>query len=206
MIKPVIILGGGGHARVLAEAIRHMGGTVLGHCVPSSQTSSFDGSSFLSDEDVLRMNAEDIRLANGIGVKPKLTDPGTMMRRKAFDLFAAHGFVFPPVFGLASAVASDASVDAGAQIMSGAVVQPGAQIFRNAVVNSGAIIEHDCKVGAHSFISPGVTCCGSVEIGEGAFVGAGATILPGVVVGKGSIIGAGVVVRRSVTENEPFLG
>ena len=85
-------------------------------------------------------------------------------------------------------------------------VQAGTQIGENVVVNTGALIDHDCIIGRHCFISPGVNMCGTVSVGSAAFIGAGATILPGVEVPSGCVIGAGSVVTRSLAGKGIYVG
>ena len=78
---------------------------------------------------------------------------------------------------VSAAIASDATLGDGAQVMAGAVIQPAARIGRNVLVNTRAVVEHDCVVGDHAHVAPGAVLCGGVSIGESAHIGAGAVIL-----------------------------
>ena len=61
--------------------------------------------------------------------------------------------------------------------MAGAVLQPGVLVGRNTVINTSASIAHDCRVGQHCHIAPGVTLSGGVEVGDNVLIGAGATVI-----------------------------
>jgi UDP-perosamine 4-acetyltransferase len=74
------------------------------------------------------------------------------------------------------------------------------------VVNTGSIIEHDCVIGDHAFISPGVRMGGAVEVGEGAHIGIGATLIQNIRVGKNAVIGAGAVVLEDVPAGTVVVG
>ena len=67
------------------------------------------------------------------------------------------------------------------------------------MINTCASIDHDCVIGAHTFISPGVVLSGNVLVGESVFIGAGAAVLPGVI-GVNVVIGAGAVVIKSIPD------
>jgi acetyltransferase-like isoleucine patch superfamily enzyme len=74
------------------------------------------------------------------------------------------------------------------------------------VLYSGAIVEHDSRIGAHVYLSPGAVLSGGVTVEDGAFVGAGAAVIPGVRIGPGAIVAAGAVVIRDVAARVTVLG
>ena len=208
MNKPVIIIGAGGHARVLAEAVRHRGGTIMGLSVPAQDRNNrllTDVPIIGDDADVRRLDSGSFVLVNAIGVKPKAGDPGTTQRERIYREFSESGFSFAQVIGAGTVIASDVRIGSGAQILGGAIVQSGVEVGENAVITLGTSIDHDSIIGAHAFIGPGVTFCGAVKVGDGAFLGAGAVVLPGVRIGSRALGGAGVVVRRGVGDCEVLL-
>jgi sugar O-acyltransferase (sialic acid O-acetyltransferase NeuD family) len=205
--KPAfIVIGAGGHACVVAGMLQDLDAPVLGM---TDRDTSLIGTRpldipVLGDDGVLDgFGTERIRLANGIGVSPRIAgaispDAGTGARRRVFETLRAAGFRFPAIRHASAIIAGATEIGDGAQIMAGAVIQPRTQIGENAVVNSSASIDHDCIVGAHSFIAPGAVLCGTVRIGAGALIGAGAVILPGVTIGENAVIGAGTCIRRDI--------
>lgn len=195
MTEPsIIVLGTGGHARVVVDALRSAGATILGVVAPLTDAHSIPGLDHLGDDDaVVQFTPDSVLLANGVGsVAPPL------QRRALFELFKRRGYQFVTIRHPFSSVARDARLDEGAQIMAGAVVQTGADVGANVIINTRASIDHECRIGDHCHIAPGATLSGSVHIGIGVHVGTGATIIQGMQIGDGAMIGAGAVVVRNV--------
>ncbi|KJC36615.1 hypothetical protein UP09_28615 [Bradyrhizobium sp. LTSP885] len=197
----LIVLCAGGHARVVIEALLSRGirPTAVTDRDPARIGEAVGGIPITGpDEDILKMDANAVELANGLGNQASRSDSGLAGRRALFGRFAGLGYRFPVISHLSAVIASDAALGDGAQVMAGAVIQPAAWIGRNVLVNTRAVVEHDCLVGDHAHIAPGAILCGGVSVGEGAHIGAGAVVLGGVSVGAGSIVAAGAVVARNV--------
>jgi sugar O-acyltransferase (sialic acid O-acetyltransferase NeuD family) len=197
----LIVLCAGGHARVVIEALLSRGirPTAVTDRDAGRIGESLGGIRITgSDEDILKMDADSVELANGLGNRASRSDPGLAGRRALFGRFVALGYKFPVISHASAVIASDAVLDDGAQVMAGAVIQPAARIGRNVLVNTRAVVEHDCVVGDHAHVAPGAVLCGGVSVGEGAHIGAGAVVLGGINVGAGSVVAAGAVVARHV--------
>jgi len=198
-----ILLGGGGHARVLIDACRACGLIVDG--LLDDQVAADQGVSGVprlgSDDWLLSHSAASVELINGVGANP-LTGP----RNVLFDRWRMSGYHFLSVIHPGAMVSPDATLGEGIQVLARAVIQTGAVIGDNVVVNTGAIVEHDVRIDAHAFISPGAVVCGDATIGRGVFVGAGAVILPGIVIGGNAIVAAGATVIDAVPEGSLVTG
>lgn len=202
--RDFIVLGAGGHAKVVLDALLRLGARVRGLADTNSALcgQSILGHLVLGCDDIAKAAGPDaILLANGIGVARD-----TRARRAVYEEFRGLGFRFPAVVDPSAVVGGEVAMADGAQVLAGAVVQPGASLGENCIVNTLAGVDHDCSVGPHSHIAPGVTLCGAVRVGAGCLIGAGATILPGVAIGDGAIVGAGCTVRRTITPGVVFLG
>jgi UDP-perosamine 4-acetyltransferase len=190
MSRPVILLGNGGHAKVVLDALRSSGRDLAGWAGPGARE-TWLGLPCLGDDAAAWTQApERYALAFGFGDNAR--------RHRLFDRFARVGFAFPALCHAAAYRAPDTGCADGAQIMAGAVVQPGCRIGTVAIVNTGARVDHDCEVGAFAHIAPGATLCGGVKVGDGALVGAGATVVPGVRIGADAVVAAGAVVTADV--------
>ncbi|HXY99717.1 MAG TPA: acetyltransferase [Stellaceae bacterium] len=198
MSPPILVIGGGGHGRVVIEALLAAGEAVAGVIDPHPGVAALlpDGVPWLGGEEALSAyKPETYQLANGVG------GIGEPHRRDVFERLSAAGYGFVRVRHPAASVARAGVVlGEGAQIMAGAVIQPGVRIGANAIVNTRAAIDHDCRVGEHCHIAPGAVLCGDVTIGAGTHVGAGAVLIQGVAVGAFSIIGAGAIILRDVPD------
>ena len=192
----VLVIGAGGHAKVVIEALRSMNEQIIGatDADRSKHGSECQGVPVLGGDEVAHDHGPGaVLLANGIG--PGRTLEG---RRAVYRRFKESGYEFLTIVHPSATVAADAELGEGAQVMAGAVIQPTARIGRNAIINTGATVDHDCTIAEHAHIAPGATLCGAVTVADGAFVGAGATVIQGITIGADATIGAGVVVIGDV--------
>jgi UDP-perosamine 4-acetyltransferase len=202
MRKPVIVIGGGGHARVLISTILLEGRTVLGFTDPDEKNVKVMGVERLGDDgEILRYRVDEVCLVNGIGFL-KSASP----RKQIYERFRQQGYEFESVVHPSAVIAPDVEIADGVQIMAGAVVQCGSRLGANSIVNTRAGLDHDCEIGPHAHIAPGVTLSGEVHVGEGACIGTGASIIQGVVIGANSFVGAGAVVLQDVLPGATVMG
>ena len=202
MRKPVVILGGGGHASVLVSTLRLLGYSILGFTDPSPELSSLPGIEYLGDDEVLKDYTEDkIQCVIGLG-----STRDTSRRAKLFEVHQHEGFSFPMIIHPSASVAQEVELGTGLQTMAGAVIQTGAIIEENVIVNTSASIDHDCHISKHVHVAPGATLSGSVTVGEGTHIGAGAVVIQGIHIGTKAIVGAGAVVVKDVPSNSVVTG
>lgn len=202
MSLPVIVVGGGGHAKVVLDALLAIKRQILGFCDPDENGDRLAGVKRLGgDESILQFAAANVALANGIGMMPFRS-----LRREVHEKFSSKGYRFERIIHPSAVVGSDVALEDGVQVMAGVVIQPGTCVGKNSIINTSASIDHDCIIGAHVHIAPGATLCGHVQIGENAHVGCGATIIQNITVGNNSVIGAGAVVLRDVPPNSTVVG
>jgi sugar O-acyltransferase (sialic acid O-acetyltransferase NeuD family) len=202
--KSFVILGAGGHARVVLETLDSAGRKAAALIDPDRALwgAAVEGVRVAGGDDKLA-DYPPARYSAAIGVGAARD---TRRRRKVHEAAADAGYELPSVVAASAVVARSARLGAGAQVLTRAVVHPGTSIGAGAVVNTGAIVEHDCSVGDHAFVGPAATLCGGVRLGAGAFVGAGAIVLPGLKIGAGALVAAGAVVRADVPDGGRELG
>lgn len=204
MSEPVIVIGSGGHAKVVIEALQRAGRRVIGRTDSDPAQGGIDigGVPFLGDDAALTTrDPASLELANGIG------STGDAARRIAvFEAFRAQGFRFTRVIHPSAIIAADADIGEGAQIMAGAVIQPGCRIGANVIVNTGARIDHDCAIGEHAHVAPGAILCGAVMVGARSHIGAGAVVIQTVGIGEDCMVAAGAVVVDDVPAGSRVAG
>lgn len=71
----------------------------------------------------------------------------------------------------------------------------------NSIINSRASIDHDCCIGNHVHMAPGVTLSENVEVEDLTHIGTGVVVIQGIQIGRKSIIGAGVTITKNVPDN-----
>ena len=195
----MVLLGAGGHARVVHALVKSLGYDLLGVCDPelaSKGKHSWCDLPVLGGDTVIeKMNPGKICLANGVG-----QSVGSTARQKLFERMRSIGFRFPSLIHPTAWVADDAYVDEGAQVMAGVVIQPNCKIGVNSIVNTSSSVDHDCQIGDHVHVAPGVTLCGAVSVDTGAFVGSGATVIQQISIGRSALVGAGTTVVHDVPD------
>lgn len=192
----VVIIGGGGHAKVLAEVLMKLDINIIGYIdvsVTGLRVSDRNIKYLGNDDCIEQYNKNDVMLVNGIGSTRE-----TGLRRQIFKKYKTKGFKFYSIFHGSATISSDVSSGEGVQVMAGAIIQPGTKIGDNTIINTGASIDHDCIIGQNVHISPGVTLSGGVAIHDNVHVGVGTNIIQGITIGKGTTIGAGSLVIKDM--------
>lgn len=191
MAEPVIVLGAGGHARPVIEALRAMGHDVAG-LLDDDATAPVLGCPVLGG-----MAALAALRRKGIGAAVvAIGDNASRARLGA--LCRSRDFAMPAVIHPAALVSPSARLGEGAQVMARAVIGPEAAIGPLVLVNTGAIVEHECRLEEAAHLGPGAVLCGGVRIGARALVAAGAVVRPGVTVGQGALVAPGAAVAAEV--------
>lgn len=186
-MKPVVLIGGGGHARVVYDALVALGRSLLGVVDRDPAGVRVSGVDVLGDDAAaLALDPGTVELANGIG---GIGD--TAPRRQVFETFKARGFTFVTVIHPSAVVAAEVTLGEGCQIMAGVVLQTGVTVGANTIVNTRASVDHDSLIGAHCHVAPSATICGNVSVGESSHIGAGAVLV------QGARVGAGVLVKAT---------
>lgn len=198
----ILLIAGGGHALVVADAALACGVRVDGFYDDAADAALGRGEPSTAHLGPLDgLSARDVM---GRGWIICLGDLG--LRRRMIDrLYAAEGDARRVVHPRA-AVSVHAAVCAGVFVGPGAVVNARARVLDHAIVNSGAIVEHDCLIAENAHIGPGAVLGGGVSVGNDTLVGLGARVLPGLSVGHGCVIGAGAVVTRDVGDGAVVVG
>jgi sugar O-acyltransferase (sialic acid O-acetyltransferase NeuD family) len=193
----ILLLGAGGHAKVVLDAIL-AGGRTRADIDVVDDRPQLQGRDYLGGPILARAASTADLFHVGIGVG--------RVRELPFGELAAALHVPFTVLHPAAVISTFAVVGAGSFVAALAVVGPMARLGESVIVNHGAVVDHDCVVGAFTHIAPHATLGGAVQIGRRVMIGAGANVLPGVRVGDDSTIGAGAVVTRDVPSGATWVG
>jgi len=199
---PVIVIGGGGHAKVLISTLLLCGRAILGFVDLNPNLPPLLGAPHLGDDTaVLGHGPDSVQLVNGVG-----SVGCTRNHQNVYERFVQQHYFFAAVIHPSAIIAHEVQIENGVQVLAGAVVQAGCRLGANIIVNTGVRVDHDCIVDSHAHIAPGVTLCGAVHVGTGAHIGAGATVIQGIVVGAGCVVGAGSLVIRDIPPKAKVIG
>lgn len=200
MNKQVFILGAGGHAKVVIDALLEASIMVAGCIEPDLSNVGAEisrGIRVAGDEGVLlKLGPEQVYLVNGVG-----SIGTTDLRRRIFDRFKAAGFEFLQVLHPKAIISKEVTILEGSQIMAGAILQSGVFVGANTIVNSGSVVDHDCRIGDHCHVAPGATLSGRVLVGSNTHIGTGSSVIQDVRIGHNCLVGAGAVVTKDISDS-----
>lgn len=199
---PIIVLGAGGHARVVVAALRvlrtfHPLGVLDRTNLATGETVA--GAAIVGGfADLERFAAQGAAAALAIGDNRE--------RAVHFDRCRALGLALPAIVHPAAVVDTGAVVEDGALVCMGAIVGVQARIGRGAIVNTGAVIDHESVLDDFAHVGPGARIAGRVVIGSRAFVGIGACVIDRIAIGADATVGAGAAVIAPVAEAATVVG
>ena len=203
-MKRIIIIGAGGHAKVVAEILPLSGKhEIIGFLDSACVGKKIGGLPVLGGDELLPgLRADGVATAFvGVG--------GTgdnLPRMEIFERVSAMGFTFANAIHPSAIISDSVKIGQGIAVMACAVINSDAEIGDNVIINTGAIVEHDCKIKSHAHISPGAALCGGVHVGMGAHVGAGSVIRQGINIGERAVVGMGAVVVKDVKAQSVVAG
>jgi sugar O-acyltransferase (sialic acid O-acetyltransferase NeuD family) len=187
-VQPVILVGSGGHAKVVL-ATAQAAGIAVARVV---------------DDNPARHGHRLLGVPIEGPTADVLADPGALAvlaigdNRARQRLAAGARCTFATVVHPGAIVHPTVTVGGGTVVFAGVVVQPETRLGEHVIVNTGASIDHDCVIGDHAHIAPGVHLAGGVTVGEGSFLGVGTGVIPGIHIGSWATVGAGAAVVRDL--------
>jgi acetyltransferase EpsM len=205
----LILIGGGDHARVIAEAARSRpdlwrleGFTDQKPC--SSLARLLQIPYLGCDESLIARSDREGGCWVVLGIAGLRPSDLRSEIVKAFQ--GVRSLKWAKVLHSAAWISPTARIEEGAVVLAGAIVNSGAVVGSHSVVNSGSIIEHDVRIGPFAMISPGAVVGGGAVLETNSFIGLGARIRDHVSVGIGAMVGMGAVVVKDVPAGQTVVG
>ncbi len=200
-MKKLLVVGAGGHGKVVADAASLTGQWKTIAFVDSRYANLKEVINLpvIADEDSsfqLLNEYSDVIIA--IGDNLKRYELGEKYQRAGFNLVS--------VIHPSATISQHASIAPGIVILANAVVNPDARVGTCSIINTGAIVEHDCAIEKSVHISPHATLAGNVSVGEFSWIGMGANIIQDCQIGKHCICGAGSVVLNNISDHSTVVG
>ncbi|HOX24961.1 MAG TPA: NeuD/PglB/VioB family sugar acetyltransferase [Candidatus Krumholzibacteria bacterium] len=197
----LVVIGSGGHARVLVSiARRDRIGELIGY-VDRQDRGPWNDLPYLGDDAAIRRDLGGVDLLFGVGLVRNAAD-----RWRLYAEHRAAGARSVVLVSSRACVAAEARLDAGTVVLDLAAVNAGAVLGELCIVNTGAVVEHDCRLGRNVHVAPRATLCGEVVVGDHCLIGAGAVVLPAVKIASGITVGAGAVVVRDLDRPGAYAG
>ena len=203
LLPDIVVIGGGGHAKVLASVLKKAGWNLLGYS-DLDDRGPLLGSPYLGPDDMLtRLPVEHPGLCAAMGVG-KIDSSG---RRLALQRQAEEaGLVFPVVVSPYAVVNEEVTLGQGTTVFDGAIVNSGTSTGDCCILNTGCVVEHDCHLAHNVHVAPRAVVSGGVAIGADCMIGAGAMIIQGATICAGCLVGMGTVVISDLAVPGTYVG
>lgn len=193
----LVIIGAGGHGRVVADAALAQGRW--------SRVVATDGDPAKCSGELLP-GVTLLTMAQAEALDAEFHVAIGQAAARAREVEALRGRRLVTVLHPHACVSPFARLQPGVFVAAQAVVAPGALVGWATIVNHGAVVDHDCEVGDFTHVAPLAALGGAVRIGARVLVGAGARVLPGLAVADDVTIGAGAVVTLPITTRGVYAG
>ncbi len=200
-MKKLLILGAGGHAKVVKET--------------AIETGQFNSFYYLDDNLDLKKN--------NLNVVGKLKDlfqdkirknyssafiaiGNSNKRESLFNNLTKAGYNLPLLIHPTSWVSKSAKISNGSLVLANSTIQANVNIGSSVIINNNCSIDHDSIIKDASHICPGVNLAGNVQIGKRVWVGIGSSVIQNIKIGDDVYIGGGSLVTKSIPDSTKAYG
>jgi UDP-perosamine 4-acetyltransferase len=199
--KPVIIIGTGTEAKMMADVLAQCDIVVYGFLVPDKRKTEDEW----NDVPVLGAleNKEYHATLKNEKTDYAIASEAPEMRRALLKaLFDLTGRLPQTVVAPSATISPYAKIEAGNAVYPGAVVAPNSELGPLNIVGAGALIESEVRVAGFANIGWGAKIGRGAFVNEEAYIGAGAVVFPGVRIGKKAVVMPGAVVTEDLGDEQ----
>ena len=199
MKDKLLIIGAGGHGKVVADIARKM--------------NNWHSIAFLDDD-------ESIKTCMGLEVIGKSADAVTykdysdlfvaignsVTREKIQEKLEAEGASIANLIHPDAVIGAEVEIGNGTAVMAGVVINSSGKIGKGCIINTNSSLDHDTLIESYVHISPGAVLAGKVRVGKGSWIGIGSVVSNNVQICDSCILGAGAVVVKDISEPGTYVG
>lgn len=199
MSKPLILIGKGGHSKVIKDIIEaeqqyHIAG-YLDNAIDEYYT---DNDIFFDNLDAIEHYKKKYFFVIAIG--------NNQVRNKLFHELDIPLKQYATLIHPSAIISPSAQIGRGTVVMPNAVINADATIGKHVIINTGSIIEHDNQIGDYVHVSPNAALAGGVKVGNESHIALNSAVLPLVEIGEKCIVGAGATVIKNVKSESTVIG
>ena len=206
MNKKLLILGSGGHGKVIADV--------------AEKCNEFEEISFLDKKFIDSKFSKDINSKKVIGdisiksLKKFSTkfnhafvgNSDNKIRLRFLKELIKLDFIIPVIKDPSAEISKYAQKEKGAFINTNTVIQFNARIKFGTILNTASTIDHDSIIREGTRIAPGVNIAVEVNIGKYCLIGIGSQIIQRIRIGNNVIVGGGSIVLKDISNNTKAFG
>ena len=199
-----LIIGAGGNAQVIAEALlsptfKRDGYELVGFLDddPDLLSTQILGRPVFGPVSALKDVLHDVVI---IGIGDNKT------RLRIFHQLSAFGEEFATFIHPSAVVSPSVKIGKGTAVFKRVIINTGAIIEDNVILRSGCTVGHHCYVASHSYVSAGACLGGGVKIGKGVVIGLGSSVLQNITIGEWATVEPKAAVIRDIAAQTTVAG
>ena len=201
-MKPLILVGGGGHCKSVLDAAESAGYSILGVLdMPEEVGKEILSTKVIGTDDDIPSYVDKAEFVITVGFIKNPT-----IRIKLYNRIKEASGKLATIVASTAYVSKYAEIGEGTVVLHQAFVNAGAKVGKNVILNTATNIEHDAVIGDHCHISTGTMVNGECKVGERCFIGSQSVLANCISVGDDIIVGAGSFVRKNISEKGIYSG
>lgn len=201
-MKPLILVGGGGHCKSVLEAAESAGYSILGVLdMPEEVGKGILSAKVIGTDDDIPSYVDKAEFVITVGF---IKNP--MIRIKLYNKIKEAGGKLATIVASTAYVSKYSEIGEGTVVLHQAFVNAGAMVGKNVILNTATNIEHDAVIGDHCHISTGTMVNGEAQIGEATFIGSQSVVNQCVKVCDSVVVASGSVVHKDIKEPGIYAG
>lgn len=194
-MSDLIIIGGGGHAKSVADIAIKNGYNVIGFLDDNEEVTEMLGIKRLGAVADCEKYAQKAKFVIGIG--------NNAVRKRIYETYSLS---YETLIHPSAIIATNVIIENGAVVLAGAIINADAKIGKQSIINTGVVVEHDCKIGEFTMVAPRATICGFTKVGNNCWIGAGSVVNNVVKIYDDVVVGSGAAVVKNIEEAGTYVG
>ncbi|MBE6805500.1 MAG: acetyltransferase [Ruminococcaceae bacterium] len=194
-MSDLIIIGGGGHAKSVADLALRNDYNIVGFLDDYDTDIEIFGAKRLGKISECEKFAQGKKFIIAIG--------NNAFRKKICETYKLD---YATLVHPSAIIAREVVIEEGTVVFAGAIINAYTKISKHTIINTGAVVEHDCVVGEFSMVAPRTTICGVSKIGNNCWIGAGSVVNNGISICDNVIVGSGAAVVKNIEEAGTYVG
>lgn len=199
-MSKLLIIGAGGHGRVVADCAQATGKykeiVFLDSHYPNTTQNLTWQIIGHSDQWPNYLTSHDIAVAVG----------DNTTRLSLFKQLVSKNARLPNIIHPSAVVSPTAHMGDGNVVFANGVINPSVTLGNACIINTGATVDHDCQLADAVHISPGANLSGTVTVNEGCWFGVGSCAIQSIAIAQYCHIGAGAAVTKPTQAYGLYVG
>lgn len=201
-MKPLVLLGGGGHCKSVIDVAESCGYHVLGVLdMPETVGNEVLSTKVIGTDDDIPAYVDKAEFVITVGF---IKSPAT--RIALYHRVKDAGGKLATIISSTAIVSRYASIGEGTVVMHHAIVDANAKVGCNVILNTLSNVSHDAVIGDQCHVSTGAIVNGNCKVGKNCFIGSQSVLVNGISVGDDIIVGAGSLVTKFIDVKGIYFG